>query len=63
MPFDYELPQHIFMPAPHSTVPGISAFPFLKNEFLVKVLCPKCPKTAQCFFKNIPSSHTQVIRG
>ena len=46
MPFDCELPQHIFMPTPHSTVPGICAlhfffffpFPFLKYKFLVKVL-------------------------
>ena len=33
MPFDCELPQHLFMPPPHSTVPGISAFPFFFFSF------------------------------
>ena len=40
MPFDCELPQHIFIPTPHSTVPGISAFPFLKNKFLGVLFLP-----------------------
>lgn len=38
MPFDYELPQHIFMPAQHSTVPSVSAFPFWSRSYVPSVL-------------------------